>query len=184
MKTNIKIDYKSLLPNYSEFEQKLYQNLSKIDYEKPSILDLKTAHESTSYDSWLHIKNQEVFVAKQKNLIDFKSQDLNRNLIRFLIEMFPGYAIMPSGHFLYPPGGYMSWHTNSDMPCERLYIAVVDHPNRSCFKYINNYQLVEDWDNDLIVIRKFTCGEHVPFWHAVYSECNRYSFGYRLYNLA
>lgn len=184
MKTSIKIDYKSLLPNYLEFEGKLYQNLSKIEHNKPADINLRLAHENTSYDAWLKCKHQEVFVARQKNLIDFKAQDLNRNLIRFLVEIFPGYSIMPSGHFLYPPGGYMSWHTNSDMPCERVYIAVVDKLNRSCFKYIDNYQLVEDWDNEPIVIRRFTCSDSKPFWHAVYSECNRYSFGYRLYNVS
>lgn len=184
MTTSIKVNYKSLLPNCREFEQKLYENLSKINAKKSSEIDLKLAHEATSYDAWLQVNDQDVYVARHKNLIDFKSQDLNRNLIRFLAEMFPGYSIMPSGHFLYPPGGYMSWHTNSDMPCERLYIAVVDEINRSCFKYIENYRIVEDWDDNEIVVRKFSCSEQTPFWHAVYSECNRYSFGYRLYNVS
>lgn len=184
MTTSIKLDYKLLLPQCKEFEEKLYENLSRIEHKKPAEINLKQAHEATSYDAWLHTRNQEVFVAKHKNLVDFKTQDLNRNLIRFLVEMFPGYSIMPSGHFLYPPGGYMSWHTNSDMPCERLYISVVDEINRSCFKYIENYKLVEDWDDNKIVMRRFTCSEKDPFWHAVYSECNRYSFGYRLHNLS
>jgi len=180
--TSIRVNYKSLLNDCREFENKLLDNLSRIQKSENS-LDKEIARNYTSYENWQTLSTTDSPVAKHKNLINFKAQDLNRNLIRFLLEMFPNHSINPSGHFLYPPGGYMSWHTNSDFPSSRVYITVVDQVNKSCFKYIKNESMVEDWDNEPIVIRQFFCSDQDLFWHAVYSECNRYSFGYRIYDL-
>ena len=40
-----------------------------------------------------------------------------------------------SGHFWYPPGGYMGWHTNSAAPGWRIYITHAREPGKSFFRY-------------------------------------------------
>ena len=42
---------------------------------------------------------------------------------------------LSSGHFWYPPGGYMSWHTNAGAPGLRLYLSYAREPGRSFFRY-------------------------------------------------
>jgi len=118
-------------------------------------------------------------IAESKHLVKF-DQLLNRRLIRFLMDWYPKCSIVPSGNFLYPPGGYMSWHTNSDFPSKRLYITMVDQIGKSGFKYYFNNQVIDDVDNATITIREFDVCSKDLFWHCVYSNTNRYSFGYRI----
>jgi len=88
-------------------------------------------------------------------------------------------AIVPSGHFWYPPGSYMGWHTNSRAPGVRIYVTHAEEPGRSFFRY-------RDPDTDRVItvpddrwnVRVFRVGGEKPFWHAVYSETHRFSFGY------
>jgi hypothetical protein len=121
-------------------------------------------------------------IAQYKKLIHFP-HSYNLKLIRFLIEMYPNSSIQPSGNFIYPEGGYMGWHTNSDFPCKRVYITVVDDSYKSGFKYVNGRNVIDDVDDEKIIIREFDISKTEPFWHCVYSNTNRYSFGFRIEEL-
>lgn len=84
-----------------------------------------------------------------------------------------------SGHFWYPPGGYMGWHTNSGAPGWRVYITHAREPGKSFFRYrLPDTGVVvtsrdRTWD-----VRLFRIAASAPLWHAVYSETDRYSLGY------
>lgn len=90
-------------------------------------------------------------------------------------------SITNSGHFLYPPGGFMSWHTNLKSPGWRLYINYAEEPEKSFLRYQDpdSGQIVTSWDKKWN-FRLFKIDPKKLFWHAVYSNTNRYSFGYRI----
>jgi hypothetical protein len=182
--TSIRVDYKPLIKNYREFENKLRslaEQIITLDHTHSN--DLQLGQHQTSYESWLIAKKENIDISKEKNLIDFKRLNLNATLIRFVMEMFPWHSITITGHFFYPPGGFMSWHTNNNDPGTRVYISVVDALKKSQFNYIENDNLINDVDDEKIIVRKFICGdEKNPFWHSVYSECNRISFGFNLHS--
>ena len=128
------------------------------------------------------IKENDVQIGNQAYLINFDELKLSDKLYSFVQEMFPDYTPIVSGHFYYPKGGYMSWHTNSDKPEKRVYITYVDEPNKSFFRSFVDDEIITDYDLDTITIRDFDVVDKEPYyWHCVYSDCNRYSFGFRLF---
>jgi len=92
-----------------------------------------------------------------------------------------GFSSAPSGHFLYPPGGYIGWHTNSRVPGRRLYLTMVDEPERSWFarRDPDTGEVVYSWDTGRD-LRAFDVEKDRPLWHAVWSATQRHSLGYRL----
>jgi hypothetical protein len=86
-----------------------------------------------------------------------------------------------SGHFMYPPGGYMGWHTNSGSPGWRLYINYAEQPGKSFFRYRDpeTGKIVTCWDKKWN-FRLFRIDQAKLLWHSVYSDTNRYSFGFRI----
>lgn len=100
--------------------------------------------------------------------------------VRELIGGVSDVELLVSGQLWYPPGGYMGWHTNSRVPGWRLYVTYVEEPRRSFFRYRDpeTGDVVTSWD-DGWDLRAFRVDAERPLWHAVYSETNRFSFGYR-----
>ena len=103
-------------------------------------------------------------------------------LVRGLFASAPGkISLTQSGHFWYPAGSFMSWHTNSRVPGWRAYLSFAEEPGRSFFRYRHPESgeiiTLEDtgWD-----LRIFKLEANTPLWHAVYSDTNRFSFGYML----
>jgi len=92
-----------------------------------------------------------------------------------------GVAAEVSGHFLYAPGGFMGWHTNSEVPGWRLYVNHAEEAGRSFLRYRDpeSGAVVTSWDAEWS-FRLFRIDAGRPFWHAVYAETCRYSFGYRI----
>lgn len=87
-----------------------------------------------------------------------------------------------SGHFWYPPGGYMGWHTNSGAPGWRVYLTHTSEPKKSFFRYRDpsDGKIVTSYDASWDV-RLFRIQPNVPLWHAVYSETDRFSLGYVIF---
>jgi hypothetical protein len=85
------------------------------------------------------------------------------------------------GHFWYPPGGYMGWHTNSNAPGWRMYVTCCDEPGKSFFRYRDpkSREIVTSYDRRWTV-RLFKVSSGDLMWHSIYSDTNRYSFGYRI----
>jgi hypothetical protein len=88
-------------------------------------------------------------------------------------------AIASSGHFWYPQGSYMGWHTNSGAPGWRIYINYVEEPGKSFFRYRHPVtgEIITLWD-DVWNMRVFRVTAEQPLWHCVYSDTNRFSLGY------
>lgn len=110
--------------------------------------------------------------------------DVDARVGRWANELFRprrGVEARVSGHFLYPPGSYMGWHTNSKVPGWRLYVVRADEPGKSFFRHLDpdSGEVVTSWD-DAWSFRLFRIEPGVPLWHCVYSETTRFSFGYRL----
>lgn len=101
-------------------------------------------------------------------------------VLRRLSALFgEGCKAACSGHFWYPAGGFMGWHTNLRKPGWRMYVNYAEQEGKSFFRY-------RDPDSGAIVtsmdkewnFRLFQISPAKPFWHAVYSETNRFSLGY------
>ena len=91
--------------------------------------------------------------------------------------------VTASGHFIYPPTGYMGWHTNYKYPCKRLYITYATEDKKSFFRYRDpeTNEIITDYDDKGITMREFiVTGKPPYFWHCVGSDCIRISFGYRI----
>ncbi len=101
--------------------------------------------------------------------------------LRKLFKVSSLFSVNKSGHFLYPPGGFMSWHTNSKAPGWRLYINYVEEPGKSFFRYRDpeTGKVKTSYDKKWN-FRLFKIDSQKPFWHTVYSDTNRYSFGFRI----
>jgi len=100
---------------------------------------------------------------------------------RALFPGCPNLSMENTGHFWYPPAGFMGWHTNLRTPGWRCYISVVNEPGRSFFRYRDprDGRVITSWDRGCDV-RLFHITPAAPVWHAVYSETNRFSLGYKL----
>ena len=84
-----------------------------------------------------------------------------------------------SGQFWYPPGSFMGWHTNHQAPGWRLYLTLASSPGKSFFRYLDpeSGTIKTSWDCGFDV-RLFRVGDEQPLWHCVYSETDRFSFGF------
>tara|TARA_Y100000114_G_scaffold156309_1_gene183070 strand:+ start:2040 stop:2576 length:537 start_codon:yes stop_codon:yes gene_type:complete len=121
-------------------------------------------------------------VANDKNFMKFDKKFADK-LLSNVKKIIGHDRVESSGHFIYPPTGYMGWHTNYTNPCTRLYITYVTEDKKSFFRYRDRKtkEIITDYDNVGVTVRKFHIPEHKPyFWHCVGSMCNRISFGYRI----
>jgi hypothetical protein len=85
-----------------------------------------------------------------------------------------------SGTILYPPGGWMGWHTNSDRPGWRFYINYVVRGGDSFFRWYDGQTVHTDADTPGFNFRLFPVGDRDhPFWHCVYAGEWRLSLGHR-----
>jgi len=101
-----------------------------------------------------------------------------------LPELFRGgeqMRLTNAGFFLYPPGGYMGWHTNAKVPGWRVMLSAVDEPGRSFFRYRDpcTGELHTSTDG-AFNLRLNRLQSEPPVWHAVYSETYRFSLVYAL----
>lgn len=116
-------------------------------------------------------------VTRRREVADGLVGDLLRGLI------LPGapWEIKVSGHFWYPPGSYMGWHTNHRVPGWRAYLTHAEEEGRSYFRYRDpgGGSVVTSWDGQWD-LRVFRVDPARPLWHSVWSGTHRYSFGYRL----
>ena len=85
-----------------------------------------------------------------------------------------------SGMFLYPPGGYCGWHTNSDTPGERIYISWCKDAKKSFFRYIDSFtgEMVTKYESQGWNVNRFQIPGDALLWHCVYSDTVRFSIGF------
>jgi hypothetical protein len=102
--------------------------------------------------------------------------------IRVIFQEGDRLNVNNSGHFWYPPGSYMGWHTNLRGPAWRMYVSYAEEPGKSFFRYRDPHSgaiitvMDRGWN-----FRLFRITPQWPFWHAIYSDTNRFSVGYKIY---
>jgi len=112
-------------------------------------------------------------------------EKVDKKMYRLMKSIFPGtrgLVVGSSGHFWYPSGSYMGWHTNSGVPGWRIYINYAEEEGKSFFRYrdTRTSEIVTLTDKEWNM-RIFRIGSENPLWHAVYSGTNRFSLGYIVY---
>jgi len=94
--------------------------------------------------------------------------------------LFPSSEFISiSGRFHYAPKGYMGWHTNSNMEGWRVYASRAEEDKKSFFRYYKNNRVHTEWEDKGWNFRAFQVIKGQPYWHCVYTDCDRYSFGFR-----
>lgn len=103
---------------------------------------------------------------------------VSRRLLETFEAPYP-LEVSCSGHFWYPQGGYMGWHTNSAAPGWRIYVTHAREPGKSFFRYREpgTGRIITSLDSEWNV-RAFRIDPDIPLWHAVYSDTDRFSLGY------
>jgi hypothetical protein len=119
--------------------------------------------------------------------------DRKRELVdKFVAELLCGVFdprkrrnVVSSGHFWYPRGSWMGWHTNSRAPGWRIYINYAEEPGKSFFRYRDPlsgkvHTLIDrQWN-----LRVFRVVSEKPLWHCVYSDTERFSLGYMIRDIS
>jgi len=94
-------------------------------------------------------------------------------------QQFPNYTFSKSNGIVYPPGGYLGWHTNADKPGLRFYLHWIENVGQASFKYWNGSQVIDDVENEQCFIRIFNVKDMTdPLWHCVSSNTFRVSVGF------
>ena len=110
---------------------------------------------------------------------------VDKKAFKLVKSIFPGTSrlvVSGSGHFWYPSGSYMGWHTNSGVPGWRVYINYAEEEGKSFFRYRDPVTseittlMDKEWN-----MRIFRITSENPLWHAIYSGTNRFSLGYVIY---
>lgn len=98
------------------------------------------------------------------------------------VSVFFGQKCLIKGNFLYPKGGFRSWHTNKyDTPGWRMYIVNVDNPNQSFFrfKHPKNHEIYTHWEQSSCSVNFFRIDPENILWHCIASlNTNRWSKGF------
>jgi hypothetical protein len=93
--------------------------------------------------------------------------------------LFPKSKLISiSGRFHYPPHGFMGWHTNSNAEGIRVYATKVPEDGKSFFRYCQE-KVITEWEKAGWNFRAFEVKQAAPYWHCVYTDVDRYSFGLR-----
>ena len=169
--------------NLNEVKEIIQKNIPLINYHFNKE-NVKPRNDGKYFTSEQFIRNvsTDIDIGEEKYYYSFGTLHISDKLYTHIEKLFPGYTPLVSGHFYYPKGGFMSWHTNSDKPEKHVYITYVDEPNKSFFRSFVDDEIITDYDSDTINIRVFDIVDTEPYyWHCVYSDCNRYSFGFRLF---
>jgi len=107
---------------------------------------------------------------------------LDRELGRWLETLFPPGerpVLFPAGHWWYPPGSHLGWHTNERFPGWRLYLSHAEEPGASYFRYRDprGGAIVTSPDGSFD-LRLFEVSPERRLWHAVASATHRFSIGW------
>ena len=164
-----------------EIEEIINKNIPLIQYHA-KLIGIKEEPNWEKYVSEEYYKTltQDIPVSINNNLINFSSLNISTKFSHIVSKLYPMYQVIASGYYYYPPTGYMSWHTNNNFPCKRVYLTFTNSDNMSFFRYIYNGECITDYDTGGLTVREFDIDINNPLWHCVGSRCDRYSFGFRL----
>ena len=159
-------------------------DLDPSDPINPGITDEYILNADLTSNKW-GIYKLETCLCLSADIISYPPVKHSIEMIKFLEQQVQAQILYPSGNFLYPKGGYMGWHTNSNVPGMRVYVTYSPIENGSYFKYVDVIDgvptVITDWDNKGLTVRAFDVKQEPKyyFWHCVGSpNAPRISFGY------
>ena len=167
----------------NEIEHIVAKNVDKIllNSKLVGLKECKIWEDYVSEKSLFDALKTDIVISETSNLINFSGLRITNKFIPILQKVFTDSIIQVSGYFHYPDTGFMSWHTNSDIPCKRLYITWSKEGGKSFFRYFENGKVITDYDDKGITVRMFNITDKPPYlWHCVGSETDRLSFGFRI----
>ena len=141
---------------------------------------------ASSYTSFEYMDTicSDIAVASEKKCIKYIDLSTSDQFIlkKSLSGLYPGCSITKGGFFIYPKGGYMGWHTNSNSPGKRVYISHVEDADKSFFRCIFNGKKITSYDKSGWNMREFDVGlNSEPLWHCVNAvNTSRISLGFRI----
>ncbi len=155
--------------------------LDEILKKGEAINGIRTEREISNVIVFNDKRYENAVMAEEVSRARKKFDELLGRRIRDLFTEGKRLEIRSSGFFLYPPQGYMGWHTNWQNPGWRLYASYAEEPEKSFLRYRDpkTCQVVTSLDHQLN-FRLFRVSADQPFWHAVYSDTYRYSLGYKI----
>jgi len=98
------------------------------------------------------------------------------NLLDKVCSLLGATAITNS--IVYPPNTLMGWHTNNDRGGRRIYYTFTIDESVFLYKDIESSKVIEDFDDKGWTVRSFDIDKRNPFWHSIWSEGIRFSFGF------
>lgn len=106
--------------------------------------------------------------------------NVNYDIANIGSELLPDKKfIIQTGKFYYPPGGFMGWHTNSGTEGYRVYATYCKEGEKSFFRYFLDGKIHTEWEQKGWNCRMFEVRKDSLYWHCVWSDTDRYSFGFR-----
>lgn len=96
------------------------------------------------------------------------------------------FEVTRTGTHYYPPKGWMGWHTNADQNYWTLYITYTSQEGTSFFRYYDKDTdtIKTSYDGEGITCRIFKINQEKDnlFTHCVYTDVDRWSFGFQVKN--
>jgi len=130
--------------------------------------------------NFIFSKGNVLNITEDKNSFTFPKK-YAVNIKPIVKTLFPEMFLHVTGHYYYPKTGYLGWHTNYASPNDRVYVTY--STGNSFFRYYDGEKVVTDYDDCGFTIRRFSILNKKPyFWHCVGSDCDRFSFGFKLKN--
>jgi hypothetical protein len=159
--------------------------IDQYSYKNPGVADQFILNKDLKSIQWNNETLETCFHSKLE-YISLPPINVAIPLMKFLEETVGKKIKEPSGNFLYQVGGYMGWHTNSNSPGIRAYVAYCSHDSGSYFKYVDmssgSPKIITDWDTFGWNVRIFDISDDCDnyLWHCVDSpNAIRISFGYK-----
>jgi len=89
--------------------------------------------------------------------------------------------VVVQGKTLYPEESFMSWHTDNAEPGYIFYCTYAEEDDKSFLRYRNTDtgKVETAWDKKGWYFRIFDINPENSLWHCVFSDCARFSIGYR-----
>lgn len=135
-----------------------------------------TPEETISYEDWdsLPVPTENIDKDYKNNVHPVpKLQNIPR-----LEEIERSYGLQCTNIIVYPPNTCMHWHTNNDMPGERIYITLSE--GGSVFKSLKEDGTFDyEYDDKGMHIRQFFVDPEKPHWHTIYAKNTRVVFGFK-----
>jgi hypothetical protein len=110
---------------------------------------------------------------------------LSKRISDHLVAIALVHSATVSGCLLYPPAGWMGWHTNSDRVGWRLYVNYTTTGGCSFFRWSQKGEIRTDYDSAGFNFRIFRIGSQSELlWHCIYADDWRFSLGFAVTDVA